>query len=536
MALSDNKSLGSSWYESQAEARPVRRPLTIELDVDVCIIGAGLAGLTAAREVARRGWSVAVLEADKIGSAASGRNTGFVLPGFAADPEKIVARVGLDQAKRLWALSEAGAEYVRRTVRETNMPGVDLAEGGWLHVAKTENERGAAMTAEFLAGELGAAVEHWPRERVRAALNSPLYFSGIHYTRGFTINPLNYALGLAAAAEAAGARIFEETPAVEIDPAGVRKRIVTSSGRVRASHIVLAGNVNIGRLMPRIAQTLVPISTYVITTAPLGERLRQVISYGGAVSDTELANNHYRVVGGDRLMWSGRSTVWARDPSRYVSALAADIARTYPQLGPVQVEYAWAGTLGNTVHRMPQIGEISPGVWIASGFGGHGLNTTAMAGELVARGIVDDDPAAQAFMSFDLVWAGGLLGRATAQVYSWSYSKHEDFGVWLTQRREKKHATIGDVVPAPLEPEAAAGSLESVVGADAEPVNPEPTPAIVTSAEVEQPAEATPPRRERKKRAPAKRRKKPAAEALVEDAAVAGGEGPLEAKPPTDSA
>jgi hypothetical protein len=143
------------------------------------------------------------------------------------------------------------------------------------------------------------------------------------------------------------------------------------------------------------------------------------VVYRGAVSDTDLADNHYRIVGGDRLMWSGRATVWPRNPRRYVHALTADIAKTYPQLGNVEVDYAWAGTLGNTVHRMPQIGELGPGVWLASGFGGHGLNTTAMAGNLIARAVVAGDQTWRNFTPFELVWAGGMFGRAVVQTRVW---------------------------------------------------------------------------------------------------------------------
>jgi hypothetical protein len=171
--------------------------------------------------------------------------------------------------------------------------------------------------------------------------------------------------------------------------------------------------------MPRLAATLIPISPYVITTAPLGPSLAEAIGYRGSVTDTELSDNHYRIVGGDRLMLSGRSTTWARNPRRYVRALKADIRKTYPQLGDVDVDYAWTGTLGNTVHRMPQLGELGPGVWLASGFGGHGLNTTAMAGNLIARAIVEGDQTWRQFTPFELVWAGGIGGRVVVQMHNW---------------------------------------------------------------------------------------------------------------------
>jgi glycine/D-amino acid oxidase-like deaminating enzyme len=431
----DPSAYGASWYSATRVAAPPRDRLNVELDVDVCVVGAGLAGLTVAREVARRGWSVVVLEAQSVAWNASGRNTGFVLPGFAADESALVRRVGRDHARALWSLSEAGAEYVRKAAREPSMQGVALSEGGWMHVSKTGDD-GIRSEAEFLAGELGATVEAWPAERVREALRSPLYFGALHYPRGFSIHPLNYALGLAAAAEADGARIFEATPAVDIDPAGVRKRVDTPNARVRASHVVLAGNVHLAGLTPRFAGTLLPIFTYVIATAPLGDRLGEAIRFLGAVSDSDFADNHYRVTQDGRLIWLGRSTIWRGKPRRYVDALLRQIGRTYPQLRGVKAEYAWTGTLGNTVHRMPQIGEISPGLWLLSGFGGHGLNTTAMGGEIVARAIVDGDTTWRMFTPFELVWAGGVAGRVAEQAYYWSYHANELIAGRLARRRK----------------------------------------------------------------------------------------------------
>src|SRR5258707_11024113 len=176
MNKADPGAYGSSWLAATKVASAVRSPLAVELDVDVCVIGAGLAGLTVAREVARRGWSVVVLEAHSVAWNASGRNAGFVLPGYAAGAKALVTRVGLDHAKKLWALSEAGAEYVRRTVQELSqdeqMPGVALTEGGWLHVAKTDDERAMQAEAELLAGKLGAHVEFQSGAQVREQLRS----------------------------------------------------------------------------------------------------------------------------------------------------------------------------------------------------------------------------------------------------------------------------------------------------------------------------------------------------------------------------
>lgn len=511
--MADVNTYGGSFYAATMADAPERRSLNIELDVDICVIGGGLAGLTVAREAARRGWSVGVLEARRIAWNASGRNTGFVLPGFAAEPEAIITRVGDEQARLLWSLAEAGADYVRNTIAETKMPGVDLVEGGWLQISKTGNAQAMIDRADLLAQEFGADVEFWPAERVRAELKSPSYFGAMHVRRGFSIHPLNYALGLAAAAEAAGARIFEETPVLEIDPAGVRKRITTPSARVRASHIVLAGNVHIGGLMPQLAATLVPISTYVITTAPLGDALREVITYKGAVSDGELADNHYRVVGGDRLMWSGRCTLWEGNPRGYIKTLLNDINRTFPQLGKVEAEYAWTGMLGNTVHRMPQIGELSPGLWLLSGFGGHGLNTTAMGGDLIARAIIEDDQTWRSFSPYELVWAGGRTGRATVQSYYWYFRTREQVAAFLARRKE-----------ASLAGKAGNGQVNGDASTDASSAVPAEAETTAEST-TESAAEVKKPSRRRKKRKAAAEPTEPP------PAPTPGGDGEAQAAP-----
>jgi glycine/D-amino acid oxidase-like deaminating enzyme len=432
MQADDSISGGAGQYAEETVPASEWPRLTFDLDVDVCVVGGGLAGLTVAREVARRGWSVAVLEAQTVASGASGRNLGFVLPGFLESLDRIIERVGLDHARQLWALSERGLDYVRETIRETAMPGVVPVEG-WLSVSKFQEDEKMIAEAQILRDAFGVPVESWPTERVQEQLKSPLYQNAIYYPRAFHIHPLNYIRGLAAAAVEAGVRIFEHTPALSLDPAGVRKRINTPSGRVRAPHLVLAGNVGLGALVPRLAATLLPITTYVATTEPLGDKLEQAVTFKGGVSDSASADSHYRIIGGDRLIWTGGMTMWVANPKRYARRLAADIRRAYPQLGRVAVDHVWSGTLGRAIHRMPQVGELDRGVWLASGFGGHGFNTSAMAGELIARGIVEGDESWRLFSAYDLVWAGGKAGRSTMQVLYWLHRARERVDAQLSR-------------------------------------------------------------------------------------------------------
>lgn len=430
-AIDDN--YGETWFTATGESVPPRPPLTHDIDVDVCIIGGGLAGLTTALEVARRGWSVAVLEARRVAWNASSRNTGFVRPGFDQRPETLVERVGADHARELWLLSQDGVDYMRRIASDVGGP--DLVQGeGWLQVSKIDRPREMSDAAERLRS-LGADVELWPAKLVREKVKSQHYFQAIHFPTAFNIHPYDYALGVARLAEQAGARLFEGTPAISIDPAGVRKRVITAQGRVRASQIVFAGNIHLGAMLPDAADTLIPLHTFAMVTKPFGETLAAAIEYPGAVSDSESSGHHYRIVGGDRLMFAGRLAARPSNPARHARWLRADLRRRFPQLGQVDIDHAWGGAIGVTVHRMPQIGQVAPGVWLASGFGGHGLNTSAMAATLITGAIVDGDDRFRLFEPFELIWSGGRMGRAVAK---YSYAAHRRYEEWLS-RRSRRH-------------------------------------------------------------------------------------------------
>lgn len=412
MAASDASPIEMPWYEASAVAAQPRPRLTFDLDADVVVIGGGLAGLTVAYESAKRGNSVVVIEARRIGWNASGHNDGVVMPGFAADIGDVIERVGFDDARSLWQLAQGGVDYVRDLV-VSEMP--DLAVGaGWLQASRVETGDELIRRLQVLGEDFAVDVEGWQAEQVRAVLKSEHYFHAVHFPKAFHLPALNYALSLAALCEQAGVRIFEETAAISIDPAGVRKRIVTPLARLRASHIVLAASVHLGSPSIRLTQTLMPVWNYTAITAPLGERLTDAISYRGAISDSD-GIDHFRVVGGGRLMWSGPSTTWEVQPRRFAGSIARRIAKVFPQLGPVPIEAVFSGVYGQTVHGMPQVGEWRPGLWIATGFGRQGINTAAMAGQLIAGAIAEGDDRWRLFTPFELVWAGGHAGRLVGQ-------------------------------------------------------------------------------------------------------------------------
>lgn len=412
-----------------------RELLTFDLDADICVIGAGLAGLSVALEAARLGASVAVLEGRHVGWNASGNQLGTVMPGFALPLAELVERIGFEDARELWTLSKEGAEFVRANATEANMPGIGVSDGV-LEVSNVDAGDRLISRLQMLNEDFDTEVEGWQVDRVRDVLGTDRYFHGVYYPRAFQVDGRKYVHGLAALARRAGARIFEDTPVVSIDHSGIRKRIVTPSARLRATHIVLAGNIHLGAPLKRLSETLLPVSRYAGITAPLGERIHDIIAFKGSVMDSD-GIDHFRIVDGDRLMWESPETTWAARPQRFAGAVRRRIRTIFPELGNVEIADMFGGATGQTVHGMPQIGELRKGLWVASGFGRQGMNTSAMAGQLIARSILRGDERWRLFSPFELVWAGGATGRVAGQLVGiWTRASSSAAGS-LARYREK---------------------------------------------------------------------------------------------------
>ena len=415
-----------------------RSRLTFDLDVDICVVGAGLAGLTVALEAARLGASVAVLEGRHVGWNASGHQLGTVMPGYGLPIADLIARIGFEDTRELWALSKQGAEFIRANASEQLMPGIALSEGA-LEVSNVDVGDQLISRLQMLGEDFETEVEGWQLDRVRDRLKTDRYFHGVYYPKAFQVDGSKYVHGLAALARRAGARIFEDTPVVSIDSSGIRKRIVTPSARLRASHIVLAGNIHLGAPLRRLSETLLPVWRYAAVTAPLGERLAGAITFQGSVTDTD-GIDHFRIVDGDRLMWASPEATWEARPERFAPAIARRIRTIFPQLGRVEISEVWGGAVGQTVHGMPQIGQLRRGLWVTSGFGRQGMNTSAIAGQLIARSILWGDERWRLFSPFELVWAGGSTGRVAGHLIGiWGRGSSAAAGA-LARYRERARA------------------------------------------------------------------------------------------------
>jgi glycine/D-amino acid oxidase-like deaminating enzyme len=425
----------ASWYAATRDSSPDRAPLSGRTEADVAVVGGGFAGLHTARLLAMRGLSVVLVERRRIGWGASGRNGGFVGAGFAARSAALIDKLGLDHARKLYAQSQRGVEIVRAAIDGLGRPDIRMGMGK-LTVSRTDQGAGFADRTRALAERLGAGFEPWETARVRALIVTVRYHQAIHDPKSFHIHPLNFALALARDIEGLGGELYERTDAVGLERQGAAWRLRTADGEIAARHVVLAGNADLGPVQSRIARAVLPVATYVAVTAKLGPGLAELIRWAGAISDTRRGGDYYRVVDGDRLLWGGRITTDTREPPRLREMMRSDILAVYPTLGEVGIDYAWPGIMGYAPHLMPQVGEIEPGLWVCSAFGGHGLAQTAAGADVLAAAIAGEDDRYKLFRPFGTGWAGGPLGRIATQLVYWKLQAND----WWDEKRQAENA------------------------------------------------------------------------------------------------
>jgi gamma-glutamylputrescine oxidase len=394
---------------------------------DVCVIGGGFTGLSAALNLAEQGFDVVLLEAERIGWGASGRNGGLIGSGQRKDALELEKEFGYERSREFWAFAEDAKADIRERVARHDID-CDLQYGQIEGVHKKSYLGFAAEYAAALADRYDYPhARALGREEVRDMVATDNFLEGLHDTQAMSIHPLNYALGLARAAREAGVRIYENsrvTGYTRSDPAAVS----TASGHVDASFIVLGCNGYLGKLEPRVAGRIMPINNYLVATEPLGaDGARALIADRNCVHDTRFVVNFFRTSADHRLLFGGGENYRAGFPKDIVAFVRPHMLKLFPQLRDTRIDYAWGGTLSVTVKRMPHLGRLEPNLFFAHGYSGHGVSIANFSGRVVAEAIAGTASRFDVMASVKtLPFPGGTLLRYPGMVLGMLYYSLRD--------------------------------------------------------------------------------------------------------------
>ncbi len=383
-----NQSHAPSWYAATANDATRHPVLKGTIDADVCVIGAGLTGVSTALNLAERGYRVALLEASKVGWAASGRNGGQLIGGFACGMDTFAQFMSESEVKQMWAMGLETLDIVKSRVAKHQID-CALTEGYFTAANKARDVDDLKRWRDEAAQRFGYdRFRYVDGEGVRQYVQSARYPGGLYDPDSGHLHPLNYTLGLARAAREAGVQIFEDSAVTGIRDEQGGHTIETAQGKVRAKFVVLACNTYLGALAPDLARKIMPVGTYVIATEPLGkERMAALMPAQAAVCDSRFVLDYFRPAPDTRMLWGGKVSYSTFEPRDLGEAMRSDMLKTFPQLADVKVDYAWGGFVDITMNRAPHFGRLSPTVYFAQGFSGHGVNTTGLAGTLIAEAI-----------------------------------------------------------------------------------------------------------------------------------------------------
>lgn len=414
----------SSCYAAAVNLPAPRASLAGAVRADVCVVGGGIAGCSAALHLAERGYSVVLLEAHRVGWGASGRSGGQVIPGLACGQARLERLIGADNARIVWDVASEAVRLTRQLIKRHRI-GCDWADGYLLTALKRRHDRELRAHIEALRTRFDyRSVRYVPGEELRATLATQRYVSAMYDADGGHLQPLAYTVGLAEAAVRAGVRVYEGTRAIGIAPARVR----TEAGEVRAEHVVLCGNAYLGTAVPALAVRILSVAAHLIATEPLGvKRARELISNNAAVSDMSWVLDYFRRSADHRLVFGGPVSYARAGDFHARDATRARMLRVFPQLADARIEYAWSGLLDLTVNRAPHFGRLRPGVYFAQGFSGHGIALAGMAGKLIAEALAGQ---AERFDVFARIphrsFPGGALARQPLLALAMLYYRVKD--------------------------------------------------------------------------------------------------------------
>jgi gamma-glutamylputrescine oxidase len=387
-----------SYYAATANDRRERPALATEVATDVCVIGAGFTGISCGLSLAERGLDVVVLEAERIGWGASGRNGGQIVNGYSRDLDVIAKRYGEGAGRALAAMSLEGGNIIRERVAKYAID-CDLRPGNAFVAFHDKQLRYLEQAAEDWRRHGHNGLELVDRAGLKRIVNSDRYVGGLSDHHGGHMHPLNLVLGEAAALERLGGRIYEGSRVTGIE-SGDSPVARTGKGSVRAKTLVISGNAYLGGLVPEIGGKIMPVSSQQIATAPLNPALAEsLLPSDYAVEDVNYVLDYYRRTADNRLLYGGGVGYGGADPVDLVAFLRPRMLKTFPQLEGTKIDFAWSGQFALTLTRIPHVGRLSPNVYFSHGDSGHGVTTTHLLGVVLAEAITGRSER------FD-VWAG----------------------------------------------------------------------------------------------------------------------------------
>ncbi|MCF4164287.1 FAD-binding oxidoreductase [Zavarzinia compransoris] len=379
-----------SYYVASRNPGPRRHGLAGRVSTDVCVVGGGYAGLSAALELAERGFHVTLLEAALVGFGASGRNGGQMLNGLNPGVAAVEKLAGETASRAIWDMTVEATDIVRRRIQRHAIA-CDWRPG-YVHAAtKPSHFKAMVEDAEMMAARYGYHDQTvLDRAALAAHVVSERYHGGVFDHGGGHLHPLNYALGLAEAAETAGVVIHEDSRVTEIQE-GPRPLVRTAHGEVDCAHVVLAANAYVGDLRPRLARTIMPVATFIIATEPLGaEVVNRLMPSNPCVSDSNFVLDYFRRSADHRILFGGGASYSGRTGPHEPMVMRGKMAKTFPELRDVKVEHFWGGLVDITANRLPDFGRLGDNLWYLQGFSGHGIALTNLAGKLVAEAVAGD--------------------------------------------------------------------------------------------------------------------------------------------------
>jgi gamma-glutamylputrescine oxidase len=413
-----------NYYQATQKVSLQTAPLDGDITTDVAIIGGGITGVSAALHLAERGYDVALIEAEHIGWGASGRNGGQALPGFGAAQAKLKSLVGAEHAKKLWTLSIEAVDLLHSQIQRLNIPCDPVT--GYLHAAiKPRHLRELHEMQEDAAAlgtPLGRILEG---EELRHRLASPRYIAALEDPIAGHIHPYNYTLGLAAAAQKAGAKLYTQTRVQSLEP-GATITIKTTRGNVRARFALTAGGTYLGDLMRPLAGYIMPVGTYIIATEPRADVAR-LIPGNEAVADQNFVLDYFRRSADDRLLFGGRVSYSTLPPPSLKTSMLARARRVFPQLADARVEFLWGGNVDISQNRAPHFGRLTSNILFMQGFSGHGVALTGLAGKLAAEAIAGQAERFDLFAAIPHArFPGGRTFRVPALLLATTYFRLAD--------------------------------------------------------------------------------------------------------------